>query len=219
MKKIVFLLSFFVSSQLCADWSIETSTLDKGDEHCPNGGTLISFSDSEKTDQENEEIPKAYVCNGEDGENGCKTLTMVQYNPNNQGCKNGIIVTSGLDCDDNGEIDSIDSDGSIEICNGKNAEKDGSTNIGVVEDALNGANGPSGDSGKASEIIITDEPAGENCETGGQKIENRFDENDNGEFETSEISVAYICNGKSTPKEIIADEKVRKTYLGKNFSL
>ncbi|MBP5406242.1 collagen-like protein [bacterium] len=191
MKKIVFLFSVFVSAQLCADWSVATSDLGKGDEHCPNGGILISFSDSDKTKEENEQIPKAYVCNGEDGDDGCKMLANVSINSTNPDCKPAVVVKSGLDCDDNGVMDSEDS--SVSICYGKNVSEDGSTEI----NAENAANGSDGNDGKFSEFVVTDEPAGENCETGGKKIENRFDKNGNGEFETSEISVSYVCNGES----------------------
>jgi len=45
-------------------------------------------------------------------------------------------------------------------------------------------------------VNITDEPAGANCEFGGQKIETGIDDNENGVLDDAEVDdFAYVCNG------------------------
>ena len=188
MKKIILLLSVFVCSQLCADWEITMTVLSENDTNCPNGGTLISFSDTEKTPDENENLPKTYLCNRE---NGCKMLAIPAPNKPKAGC---LTITSGFDCDNNGEIDSEEEPAATTFCNGQ-SPVNGTINIDD-DDAEDGDKGSDGKDGKASEIVITKEEPGKNCKAGGTKIETRFDSNGNNKFETSEISVKYVCNGE-----------------------
>ena len=78
------------------------------------------------------------------------------------------------------------------LCYGsKGSNGDSHTEGGKSDDGANGKNG------KTPEFIITNEPAGDNCAAGGIKVENRLDTNGNGEFEDSEITVDYICDGES----------------------
>ena len=182
MKKIFLLLSVFVCSQLCADWLIEKTHLDPGDDvNCPNGGALLTFSDTETT----EEPIKAYVCNGE---NGCNMLA--EQLPPSAGCQS---IKSGADCDKDDMIDQ-GTETTITLCSGKSKDN-GSISIDAGN-AADGPNGSDGENGKVSELVITEEAAGENCKAGGTRIENRFDSDGNGTFEDSEVSVKYVCNGE-----------------------
>ncbi len=185
MKKIFLLFSVFVSAQLCADWLIATTDLNKGNEHCPDGGVLVSLGEDSNTDgvlDENDDLlPLVYICNGSDGDDGCRMLAVPSLNSSAE-CKPSVTISSGLDCDDDGNIDSATD---TTLCYGKKGAN-GSVQIdsGSAED---GESGSDGNDGKTSELVITEEPAGENCSNGGTKIESRFEE--------SVISVAYICNG------------------------
>ena len=190
MKKIILLLSVFVSAQLCADWLIETTSLDKGDEHCPNGGTLLSFGEDPGSGTLDDTALKAYVCNGT---NGCKMLALPSANTPKIGC---FTIKSGLDCDLNNAIDDLETSTSMTLCTGTDGE-DGTFQINSGSNASKGEDGEDGANGKVSELVITEEPAdGDNCANGGTKIENRFDSNGNGTFEESEISVNYVCKGE-----------------------
>ena len=73
----------------------------------------------------------------------------------------------------------------------------------LIEDvnADNGNDGNGGANGKTSELVITNEPAGNNCKNGGKKIQNSFDADGDGEIEADEISVNYVCDGESPKGE------------------
>ncbi len=61
--------------------------------------------------------------------------------------------------------------------------------------------------GQSTLVNVLDEPAGENCASGGLRIETGIDANSNGTLETDEVqSVSYVCDGES-----LADEG--QTYL------
>ena len=191
MKKIILLLSVFVSAQLCADWLIETTSLDKGDEHCPNGGVLVSLGEDSNPnghlDDNDDLLSPVYICNGADGTDGCKMLVLPSLNSSEE-CKPSVTISSGLDCDDDGNIDSATD---TTLCYGKKGD-----NGSIQVDVYDAEDGEDGSDGTVSELVITEEPVdGDNCANGGTKIESRFDSNGNGTFEESEISVEYICNG------------------------
>ena len=70
-----------------------------------------------------------------------------------------------------------------------------------------GAAGAAGTAGLNSLVAIVDEPAGDNCTTGGVKITTGLDANSNGTLDESEISATrYVCGGGDSegggPKEI-----------------
>lgn len=195
MKKIILLLSIFVSSQLCAEWVIDATHLNPGDDdNCPAGGTLLTFSDTEQSAEWNAGLPKAYVCNGEDG---CEVLTVpLQISNTRPECqgRQAWPIKSGLDCDGNSEMDP-GTETITSVCFGKTGNP-GNLPATDVEDADDGEDGSDGANGKTSELVLTVEEAGENCSSGGTKIENRFDANGNNTFEASEISVSYVCKGE-----------------------
>lgn len=185
MKKIfvLTLLSFF---SLAAAQKIE---IIDGDETCPAGGVMIRVGEDADGSEylEDDEIESsAHICNGKDA---CNTIVT---SVGSAQCADtlGVSVTSGVDCNSDGEIDSKET--ITVLCYGS----DGSNGAVFVEGG-DAAVGENGKSGKSSEIVVSEEPAGENCASGGSKIENCFDANGNETFEDSEISVYYICNGES----------------------
>lgn len=91
--------------------------------------------------------------------------------PGDANCpEGGVAIFIGEDIDDNGHLEESEIQSSTYVCRGKD--------------------------GKASKLVVSEEPAGENCPSGGSKIEHSFDANGNDTFEDSEISVYYICNGE-----------------------
>ncbi len=64
--------------------------------------------------------------------------------------------------------------------------------------AKQSANGPQGVPGKNSISIVTSEPAGANCQNGGNKIDVGTDDNGDNILQTLEIDFTYyVCNGDS----------------------
>ena len=192
MKKLFLLFLFLGFMPLAAYQRVETTPLDPGDSHCPNGGLFVVVGqddDSSGTiDIEKGELrSQAYICNGS---NGCDTVFKVQAASS---CSTGygVVVTSGVDCDSDGNIDAGYAS-EVALCYGE----PGDNGAGTMEDAA-AANGQNGSEGKVTEFVVTGEPAGENCPSGGSKIETRFDANGNDTFEDSEISVHYVCDGTS----------------------
>ena len=190
MKKIFLLFLFFGFISLAADQLIETSPLDSGDTHCQNGGLMVVVGDDADGSgfiEDGETKSTAYICNGK---NGCDTVFKIQTAASCQ-TNYGIVVKGGVDCDADGNVDSGE-ETSVELCYGESRDN----GIYATEGAV-ASEGQKGSDGKASEFIITEESAGENCAAGGSRIEIRFDANGNGTFEESEISVHYVCNGTS----------------------
>lgn len=59
-----------------------------------------------------------------------------------------------------------------------------------------GDDGDDGDDGETTLVVTLEEPAGDNCEHGGQKVEAGVDHNGDGELAENEVDeVAYVCNG------------------------
>lgn len=66
---------------------------------------------------------------------------------------------------------------------------------------LQGQAGADGASGLNSLVEVSDEEAGENCTTGGKKIEVGIDSNRNGFLDQDEVDIIeYVCNGEQGPQ-------------------
>lgn len=198
MKKIFLLFLFFAFLPLAAAQIVQQKTLNEGDPNCPTGGIAVMVgenTDSNEALEGNEIQAVAYVCKGE---KGCDVVVTTSVPSNSYPeCtvgstqRLGILISSGVDCDSDGNIDDGESTDAV-LCRGsKGTNGSYSAQGGGTDD------GADGEDGTAAEFVLTEEPAGENCKEGGMKVENRFDANGNGSFEDSEISVNYICNGES----------------------
>lgn len=199
MKKVFPLFLFLGFMPLTAAQMVDTTALSSGDTHCPAGGTAVLTGEDTNSDGKLEEgvdtiSSVAYVCNGE---NGCNAVVKTEYkNSLNTECpttKSGVVVTSGPDCDKDGTIDDNAETVKTTLCHG--ADGTNGTNGSATIEGGSADDGADGADGKPSEVIISEEPAGENCAVGGTKVENRSDKNGNGTFEESEITVKYVCNG------------------------
>lgn len=192
-------------------------------DNCENGGIKVDFgidNNSNGTLDTNEILNTSYVCNGIDGNT---SLTSVTTEPAGDSCKNGgVKIDSGIDVNRNGTLDEDEVTATAYVCNGI----DGNNSITKINNEASGVNCETGgvkiDTGidsnqngtlDESEIIATayscngldgstslvnvnDEVAGENCESGGVKIESGIDNNRNSILDKDEIKVErYICNG------------------------
>lgn len=106
--------------------------------------------------------------NGLDGLNGLVNITNV---PPSDDCENGgIKVDVGIDNNLNGTLESSEIISTNYVCNGV----DGNTSL----------------------TTVTTEPASNNCENGGIKIDSGVDINGDGTLDSNEITAtAYVCNG------------------------
>lgn len=189
MKKIFLLCLLFGFVPLAADQLVETATLDPGEGNCENGGIKIVVGDDEDSSgsiEDSEIKSSASICKGK---NGCDTVFKIQ---DSSSCSSlyGIIVTSGVDCDSDGNIDA-GQETAVELCYGESKE-----NGAYAAEGASAANGGEGAEGKVTEFVVTEDVEG-HCPAGGSRIETRFDANGNGTFEESEVSVHYVCNGDS----------------------
>lgn len=93
-----------------------------------------------------------------------------------ENCPNGgITVDTGIDTNGNGILDPAEATSTQYVCNGR-----------------------AGADGLASLVLISYEPAGDNCTDGGSKVDAGKDANSNNILDASEISTTkYICNGSS----------------------
>lgn len=189
MKKIFLLFLLFAFIPLAADQTFE---IVDDDGYCPAGGVMILLgedADSSEHLEGNEVTSTTHVCNGKDG---CDLIVSSLGNPapSSQCAGNnyGILITNGLDCDFDGTIDEGETE--LTLCYG-NKGTSGSVSLEVGELT----NGKNGESGKASELVVSEDE--DHCKEGGTKIEIRFDANENDTFEESEVSVYYVCNGES----------------------
>ena len=108
---------------------------------------------------------------GETGASGLNSLVNITNVPSGDSCENGgVKVDFGIDNNANGILDGNEILGTNYICNGVD--------------------------GNSSLTTVTTEPAGDNCENGGLKIDSGIDTNGDGTLDNAEITAtAYVCNG------------------------
>jgi hypothetical protein len=161
---------------------------------------------------------------GRNGVNGHNGLVSVVPEPAGTNCPNGgVKITTGLDNNDNGTLDSSEVTATQYVCS---ASGGGSSSLVKVSQEAAGANcaqggakiesGPdtngngmldtsevtstnyvcNGGGGQATLTAVQVEPAGANCVAGGAKIQTGTDTNGNGMLDASEVtSTNYVCNG------------------------
>lgn len=153
--------------------------------NCVSGGLKIEsgldINDNDVLDSD-EVTTTQYVCNGEGGFN---SLIATSSEPIGDNCINGgLKITSGIDINRNDLLDEGEVADTQFICNPEE--------IFIVQNLIN----------------VNDEPAGENCSTGGSRIDFGADNNDNGVLDSDEItSTHYICNGTNGANSLINVEE------------
>ena len=115
-------------------------------------------------------------CAGGEDEAYCNPQQLIEIHdePPGENCANGgTKLVVGVDEDFDGSISEEETTELSYVCNG--------------EDGL---------PGKTSQSRITPEPAGPNCEAGGNKVEFGVDMNEDGELSDDEVQhSAYVCDG------------------------
>ncbi len=122
---------------------------------------------------------------GKNGNNGRSELVKVAPEPAGANCAaGGFAIEQGLDANGNGVLDSneINAAETVYVCNGV------------------AASGMSGTNGEYVLVSVSTEPAGANCQYGGERIDSGFDSNGDGTLEAGEISsTRYVCDGNLLP--------------------
>jgi hypothetical protein len=158
-------------------------------DNCADGGILVEAGIDENDDGEldDDEVDStSYVCDGADGAHGetgpegPASLIAVTAEAAGDTCEaGGQRIDYGVDADSDGVLDT---------------EEVSST--GYLCDGAEGVQGDTGSEGLTSLIAVTAEAAGDNCETGGQRIDHGLDADADGVLDAEEISgTSYLCDG------------------------
>ncbi|WP_075603736.1 DUF7151 family protein [Saccharicrinis aurantiacus] len=147
--------------------------------NCSSGGfkieTGVDINNNGVLD-DNEIQSTEYICNGNNGSDGMKSLVNFTEELAGDNCSSGgYRIDLGIDINNNGVLDDNEIQSTEYICNGNN-----------------------GSDGMRSLINFTEELAGDICSSGGYRIDLGIDINNNGVLDDNEIqSTEYICNGNS----------------------
>lgn len=147
--------------------------------HCIVGGQKVligSDSNVNSTLDSNEVTSTSYICNSTVSTSNPSSILKITSEAAGTNCPvGGIKISSGLDVNGNGTLDSVEVKSTNFVCNGSN-----------------GTDGPT------SLMNTSIEPAGSNCVYGGIKVESGLDANRNGILDTAEVSsIKFVCNGSS----------------------
>lgn len=150
---------------------------------CATGGVKLSVgsdADGDGALSAAEISTTRYVCNGAEGAAGRASLSAITAEPAGANCSaGGSRLTSGLDGNGNGVLDTAEVTSTTYACNGST-----------------GATGAAGNDGFASLVAVATEPPGAQCPAGGSRISAGVDANRNGVLDSGEVSsTAFACNG------------------------
>jgi alpha-tubulin suppressor-like RCC1 family protein len=174
------------------------STPEPVGERCAAGGERIDLGlDANKNDRldDGEVMSSTYVCNGRHGRDGVDgrdgpigaydyhaLVAAIEELPGPTCPAGGTQIVSGTDTNRNDGLDETEITARSYVCNG--------------QDGANGSVGASGSTATTSLVVVTTEPAGEHCASGGQRIDVGTDADANGKLATTEITgTSYVCNG------------------------
>ena len=157
-------------------------------DNCEHGGQAMMTGmdlDGDGVLDADEVTTTAYVCNGERGDIGHASLFDTSDVPAGDDClTGGVRISTGIDMDDDGELDADEITASEIVCDGE-----------------------MGPSAPMPRVTVTDEPAGENCELGGQRIDAGVDLNGNGTLDDIEIDTTdYVCDAAGDDALVTATE-------------
>ncbi|WPP49817.1 DUF7151 family protein [Catalinimonas niigatensis] len=151
--------------------------------NCPTGGLRVEVGlDTnqngvlDKTEVESVQ----FVCHNEPEASGLNSLINIGDEAVGDNCRSGgVRVESGLDANNNGVLDALEVQSVHFVCQGE------------IDP-----------SGVSSLINVEEEAVGENCQTGGLRVEVGLDRDNNDLLDETEVeSIRFVCNG-SLEKEI-----------------
>ncbi len=132
------------------------------------------------------------ACSGEAPESAPNALVATQDEPEGENCADGgVAVRSGVDDDGDGALSEDEVDSTAYLC-------DGADGVGGVDgtDGADGEDGEDGEDGASALVTTTEEPAGDNCATGGVRVEAGVDDDRDGVLDPEEVDATeYICHG------------------------
>lgn len=172
--------------------------------NCPTGGQAIESgldTDRSGTLDVVEVTSTRFLCNGAIGASGVNGLQSLLATASEApggacGAVGGTRVTSGIDDDGNGILDTLEIDNTFLVCDGV---------AGTA--GLDGANGADGIN---SLLLVSSEPAGINCPAGGKRIDSGLDGDRSGALDAGEISATdYVCNGDPLTYPVLMSEEPR----------
>jgi hypothetical protein len=132
--------------------------------------------------------PGADGMDGAPGADGQTTLINVTPEQAGANCAaGGQLIEAGADADNSGTLEASEVTSSAYICNGEDGQ-DGA-------DGMDGAPGMDGQDGADLLIDVVDEPAGDNCSRGGERLIAGIDDNQDGVLDAAEIDESlYVCS-------------------------
>ncbi len=145
---------------------VKVNELVVGSANCPGGGRTVTFGNTTQ-----------YVCSGNSQSTAVDLITLAAGDAN---CASGgTQVRTGLDANGNGTLDAAEVAHTHYVCN--------------ADASVASAQGAAG---VTSLMTMTDEPAGSNCTSGGQKLSSGLDRNGDHVLQTSEVdNTSYACGG------------------------
>jgi len=142
-------------------------------DNCVQGGVALLFGEDDNGNgvlDEGEVDSTEYVCNGSGAH---ATLVDAVFEEAGEFCsEGGIAIHTGVDLNDDGELQLDEVARTEYICNGRPG------------------------SGLNSLVDVVEEPEGENCGGGGLAVRTGLDANGDGELQADEVThTEYVCNG------------------------
>jgi len=173
----------FVCDGLAGLDALVSTAAEPAGANCANGGIVVRTGADLNGDgvlQPGEVSGTRYVCNGAPGAQGnpgAVSLVRQVDEPAGANCTfGGKAIMSGVDTNGNGALDASEVTATSYVCNG--------------------APGAPGTNGLNSAFLVTAEPAGANCPTGGEKVQTGLDSNRNGALDPAEVTAtSYVCDG------------------------
>lgn len=121
--------------------------------------------------------------------------TAVHYGLDDNG--NGVL---DLDDESTADVDESEVDGTYYVCDG--ADGDAGADGAAGSDGAAGPDGEPGADGLNSLFDVSDEPVGENCYTGGLRMDWGLDDNADGTLDADEVDgTEFLCNAETAGDE------------------
>ena len=151
--------------------------------NCAEGGQKLQYGTD---DDGNGQLEAAevdgtrYLCTGLSGQDGHSTLVRVEAIAAGETCANGgQRLITGVDANDNDQLDAEEISSTTEICNGTPGEQ--------------GEQGEGGADGRSS-LVAVSAASNEACPAGGQTVKTGLDANGNGTLDVEEVGSSIdVC--------------------------